>query len=134
MSDSARETGTTLDVKFNADGLVPAIVQDAETGDILMMAWMNEQAIQHTLECGNATFYSRSRQKMWVKGESSGHTQKVVDMRIDCDQDTILMRVKSSGPACHVGYKTCFYRSLTSPTELKIVEEKAFDPDKVYNK
>ncbi len=132
MSGKERETGTAVDFNFNAEGLVPAIVQDAASGDVLMMAWMNDQAIRHTLETGKATFYSRSRGKMWVKGESSGHTQKVVELRVDCDQDTILMRVESAGPACHVGYQSCFYRALKSPSELKFVQEPVFDPDKVY--
>ena len=134
MSASEREIGTRIDIRFNAEGLVPAIVQDAAGGQVLMMAWMNEAAIRHTLESGNATFYSRSRKKMWVKGESSGHTQKVIELRIDCDQDTILMRVESAGPACHVGYQTCFYRAIETPTTLKFVEEKVFDPEKVYGK
>lgn len=128
------ETGTKLAVKFNADGLVPAIVQDAHSGAVLMLAWMNAEAIAHTLATGKATFYSRSRKKMWVKGESSGHVQKVVELRIDCDQDTLLVRVEPAGPACHAGYPTCFYRSLTAPGSdpLKFVEQRAFDPDKVY--
>lgn len=127
------ETGTKLAVKFNADGLVPAIVQDAATGAVMMMAWMNDEAIRHTLESGKATFYSRSRKKMWVKGESSGHVQKVVEMRIDCDQDVLLVRVTPAGPACHVGYPTCFYRALTAGSdELKFVEQRVFDPEKVY--
>ncbi len=132
MSAKECEVGMQLDVKFNEDGLVPAIVQDAATGDVLMMAWMNDAAIKHTMECGNATFYSRSRKKMWVKGESSGHTQKVIDLRVDCDQDTVLMRVESAGPACHVGYQTCFYRALESADSLKFVEERVFDPADVY--
>jgi phosphoribosyl-AMP cyclohydrolase len=127
------ETGSTLQVRFNDQGLVPAIVQDVDTGDILMMAWMNQAALDSTIEKGLATFYSRSRDKMWVKGESSGHTQQVVDLRVDCDQDTVLLRVKSNGPACHVGYKSCFYRSYNKDAgELKTVEQPAFDPDKVY--
>ena len=128
------EIGTKPQIKYNDDGLVPAIVQDAESGTILMMAWMNEAAVHHTLECGNATFYSRSRQKMWVKGESSGHTQKVIELLVDCDQDAIVLRVESHGPACHVGYKTCFYRALSPETkEYVFTEELAFNPDDVYN-
>ncbi|MEM6853742.1 MAG: phosphoribosyl-AMP cyclohydrolase, partial [Planctomycetota bacterium] len=110
MSDPARETGTTLDIKYDANGLVPAIVQDHQSGEILMMGWMNEGALQQTLETKLASFYSRSRQKFWVKGESSGHTQEVLEVRTDCDQDVVILKVKSNGPCCHVGYRSCFYR------------------------
>ncbi len=132
MSDPARETGSTLDPKFNADGLVPAIVQDHSTNEVLMMGWMNRAALDQTLATGLATFYSRSRGKMWVKGESSGNTQEVVEARIDCDQDTVLLRCKSRGPCCHVGYRSCFYREITGPGELSTVEDKAYDPAAVY--
>lgn len=132
MSDPTRETGTTLDIKFDDKGLVPAIVQDHETGQILMMGWMNEGALQQTLETKLASFYSRSRQKFWVKGESSGHTQEVLEVRTDCDQDVVILKVKSNGPCCHVGYQSCFYRKITGPDTLETVEEKAFDPDAVY--
>lgn len=137
MSDSARETGTTLDIKFNDQGLVPAIVQDAQTGEVLMMGWMNQAALDQTLATRKATFYSRSRNKMWVKGEESGHIQEVLEARIDCDQDVVLLRCKSHGPACHVGYHTCFFRAATETKAdggLKIVEKRAFDPKKVYAK
>ncbi|MEX0654908.1 MAG: phosphoribosyl-AMP cyclohydrolase [Phycisphaeraceae bacterium] len=134
MSDTARETSTTLDIKFNDQGLVPAIVQNVDTGEILMMGWMNDAALQQTLKTRKATFYSRSRNKMWVKGESSGHTQEVVDARVDCDQDVILLKCKSHGPACHVGYHTCFYRRADANGNLDVVEEKTFDPDAVYHK
>lgn len=134
MSDKQRETGTTLNVKYNEQGLVPAIVQDVDTGEMLMMGWMNAAALRQTLETRRATFYSRSRDKMWVKGESSGHIQEVVEARIDCDQDTVLLRCKSHGPCCHVGYKTCFYRALVpgSTTDMQVVEQKVFDPETVY--
>lgn len=133
MSDSQRETGLKLDVKFDSDGLVPAIVQDADSGEVLMMAWMNEAALRNTLEQRKATFYSRSRGKMWVKGESSGHVQEVIEARVDCDQDVVLLRCKSHGPTCHVGYHTCFYRAIDNPQgEMKLVEDKVFDPEQVY--
>ncbi len=128
------EIGTRPKIKYNEQGLVPAIVQDADTGQVLMMAWMNDQAVQHTLETGKATFFSRSRNKIWVKGESSGHVQRVVEARVDCDQDTILLRVKSGGPACHVGYQTCFYRAFKQPGEFTFVEKQVFDPAAVYKK
>ena len=100
-----------------------------------MVAWMNEEALAGTLEKGKAMFYSRSRGKIWVKGESSGHVQRVVEVRVDCDQDVVLVRVKSDGPACHVGYQSCFYRAVESMEgDMKFVEEKVFDPDEVYGK
>lgn len=134
MSDHDRELGTKLDVKFNDQGLVAAIVQDAATGQVLMMGWMNDAALKQTLATKKATFYSRSRNKMWVKGEESGHVQEVLDARVDCDQDVVLLRCKSHGPACHVGYQTCFYRSADASGNLKVVEQRVFDPAKVYRK
>ena len=132
MSDPQRETGNTLDIKFDDRGLVPAIVQDHTDGRILMMGWMNRAALDQTLATKLATFYSRSRDKMWVKGESSGHTQEVLEARVDCDQDVVLLKVKSNGPCCHVGYTSCFYRSITGPETLETVESKAYDPSAVY--
>jgi len=132
MSDTHRETSVTLDAKFDDKGLIPAIVQDHESGDVLMVGWMNEAALKQTLETNKATFYSRSRQKMWVKGESSGHVQEVIDARIDCDQDVILLRCKPHGPCCHVGYQSCFYRSVDADGNLTVNAEKVFDPEKVY--
>lgn len=98
------------EIKFSADGLVPAIAQDAETGRVLMMAWMNEEAVKQTIESGFAHYYSRSRKKQWQKGESSGHVQKIVDMFLDCDGDTLLLIVEQTGPACHTNRHSCFYR------------------------
>lgn len=132
MGDTARETTNKLDIKFDDKGLVPAIVQDIDTGEVLMMAWMNEAALKQTLEMKKATFYSRSRDKMWIKGESSGHVQEVVEARVDCDQDLVLLKCKSHGPCCHVGYNSCFYRRADADGTLTIVEEKVFDPAKVY--
>lgn len=132
MADLKRETGTTLNIKFNEQGLVPAIVQDVQSGDILMVGWMNQAALRQTLETKQATFYSRSRNKMWVKGETSGHIQEVVEARVDCDQDVVLLRCKSHGPCCHVGYQSCFYRSIEDADRLATVESKVFDPEKVY--
>ena len=134
MAEPDRETGDQLQLKLNEQGLVPAIVQDADTGAVLMMAWMNEDALQQTLQNLKATFYSRSRDKTWVKGESSGHVMEVLDARVDCDQDTVLLRCKAHGPACHVGYQSCFYRSADDSGRLSFVEEKVFDPDAVYKK
>lgn len=102
----------TLGARFDASGLIPAIAQDAKSGDVLMLAWMNAEALRLTLETGRATYWSRSRQALWVKGETSGHTQHVVEARIDCDQDAVLLRVEQTGPACHTGERSCFYRAI----------------------
>jgi phosphoribosyl-AMP cyclohydrolase len=134
MSDIARETGLALDVKFNEQGLVPAIVQDHRTMQVLMVGWMNQAALRQTLDTRKATFYSRSRNKMWVKGEESGHVQEVVEARVDCDQDVVLLLCKSHGPACHVGYHTCFYRAGDGGDKLKLVEKRVIDPKTVYKK
>lgn len=100
-------------LKYNADGLIPAIAQDHATGEVLMMAWMNAESLQRTLETGLATYWSRSRQEFWVKGLTSGHTQKVRTISVDCDQDTILLKVEQTGAACHENYRSCFFRDLT---------------------
>lgn len=95
--------------KFNAQGLIPAIVQDADSGQVLMMAWMNANSLALTLQSGETHFWSRSRQALWHKGETSGNTQAVVNIRLDCDQDTLLVRVRPAGPACHTGATSCFF-------------------------
>ena len=137
------EEGVTLAPKFDKDGLLPAIAQDAETGDVLMLAYMNAKALALTIETGEAHYWSRSRQEIWRKGATSGNTQQVVDLRVDCDQDTILMLVRQKGSkaCCHVGYKSCFFRAIptgTAPSpELKMEyreDEKAYDPEEVYSK
>jgi phosphoribosyl-AMP cyclohydrolase/phosphoribosyl-ATP pyrophosphohydrolase/phosphoribosyl-AMP cyclohydrolase len=102
------------DLTYNDAGLIPCIVQDAQTGDVLMMAWMNEESIRRTLDEQTTWFWSRSRNKFWHKGEESGNVQKLIDLRYDCDQDTLLAIVKPAGPACHTGEQTCFYRSFFS--------------------
>lgn len=131
MAQETVETTDKVAIRFNADGLVPAIVQDADSGQVLMMAWMNDEALRRTLETRKATFYSRSRAKVWVKGESSGHVQQVMQVLVDCDQDALLVRCKSHGPACHAGYQTCFYRA-NDGSHLSVVEPQVFDPAKVY--
>jgi len=114
------------------DGLVPAIVQDAETKEVLMMAYMNRESWEATLKTGKATYWSRSRQKLWLKGESSGNVQFVKAVFIDCDEDTVLLQVKQIGDAaCHTGYKSCFYRKLNGD-DFVIVGEEIFDPKEVY--
>jgi phosphoribosyl-AMP cyclohydrolase/phosphoribosyl-ATP pyrophosphohydrolase/phosphoribosyl-AMP cyclohydrolase len=100
------------EIKFDASGLIPAIVQDAETMDVLMLAYMNKESLLLTLEKGETVFWSRSRKELWHKGETSGNVQRVVEIRVDCDQDTLLLLVHPAGPACHTGNQTCFYRDL----------------------
>ena len=100
------------EIKYDANGLVPAIVQDVFTKDVLMMAWMNAESLQLTMETSEAVFWSRSRQEMWHKGATSGNVQKVVEVRVDCDADTLLVLVEPAGPACHTGEQTCFYRHM----------------------
>ena len=101
-------------IKFDASGLIPAVVQDAETKDVLMLAYMNKESLQLTMEKGETVFWSRSRKELWHKGATSGNVQQVVEIRVDCDQDTLLIRVHPAGPACHTGNQTCFYRDLQS--------------------
>lgn len=132
MSDTTRETTTTLDAKFDKQGLLPAIVQDIDTRQVLMMGWMNREALRQSLATRKATFFSRSRQEIWVKGQESGHVQEIVEARVDCDQDVVLLLCRSHGPACHVGYRTCFYRVADAAGGLNVVEDKVFDPDAVY--
>jgi phosphoribosyl-AMP cyclohydrolase len=122
------------ELTYNDQGLIPAIVQDHETGEVLMMAWMNKDSIRQTLEKGLTSFWSRSRQKYWVKGESSGHTQEVKEIRTDCDKDVLLIRAKQNGAACHLGYYSCFFRKLQEDGTLADEGEKVFDPDEVYKK
>ena len=115
-------------------GLLPAIVQDYETGDVLMLAYMNRESWLKTLETGRATFWSRSRNALWIKGETSGHVQLVREVMIDCDEDTILLKVEQSGgAACHTGYRSCFYRRLTDG-KVEVVGQKIFNPEDVYRK
>src|SRR5215813_12523650 len=119
MSSSPLEKHTTFTPQFDANGLIPAIAQDARSGEVLMFAWMNAESLRLTQETGNATYWSRSRQKLWRKGEESGHTQRVVEMRVDCDQDVVLLRVEQIGAACHTGARRCFYRQVLKDGALK---------------
>ena len=107
-----RETGSTLDPKYDANGLITAVVTDATSGDVLMIAHMNAQALAVTLKSGEATFWSRSRAQLWKKGETSGHVMKIVEIRIDCDQDAVWIKASPTGPACHTGEPSCFYRRI----------------------
>ncbi len=121
-------------LKFNADGLIPAIVQDQSNGRVLMMAWMNRSSLEKTLETGLTHFWSRSRQKYWMKGESSGHVQRVRDVAFDCDGDTLLIQVEQVGAACHEGYRSCFFRSVREAGTVEVVESQLETPEQIYGK
>ena len=120
-------------LKFNEQGLIPVIIQEEGTGRVLMMAWMNADSIRDTIKKGKTHFWSRSRQKYWMKGESSGNTQQVKDMAYDCDADTLLVQVEQIGAACHEGYKSCFFTSVKEG-ETEITEERLIDPEEMYGK
>lgn len=111
---------TTL--KYDANGLIPAIAQEQATGEVLMMAWMNADAVARTLETGRVTYWSRSRQAFWVKGETSGHTQRLIEMRVDCDRDCLLLMVAQEGPACHTNRRSCFYTAVRGGAEVEIMK------------
>ncbi len=116
------------------NGIVPAIAQDVETGEVLMLAWMNQEAFEETLQTGRACYYSRSRQRLWRKGEESGHVQDVESVHVDCDADTVLLKVRQrGGAACHEGYKSCFFRRVDGG-QVQVVGERVFDPSVVYGK
>lgn len=133
MSDSASDACQGPDFT-RGGGLLPAIAQDAETGDVLMLAYMNQESYEETVRTGRAVYYSRSRKKLWRKGEESGNVQIVKGIFVDCDQDTILLKVEQvGGAACHVGYRSCFYRQVT-PEGLSVVGQRVFDPKDVYGK
>ena len=122
-------------LKPNAEGLIPAIIQEQSTGRVLMMAWMNRASLEKTLATGKTHFWSRSRQRFWMKGETSGHTQQVKEVALDCDGDTLLIQVDQIGAACHEGYRSCFYRSVReSGTAVAITEPRLEDPDRIYGK
>ena len=122
-------------LKFNANGLIPAIVQEQSTGRVLMMAWMNRASLESTIATGKTHFWSRSRQKFWMKGESSGHTQQVKDVAFDCDGDTLLIQVEQIGAACHEGYRSCFFRSVEAGgAGFKITEPQLETPEQIYGK
>lgn len=118
-------------LKFDEKGLIPCIAQDSETGEVLMFAFMNRESVAKSLETRIATYWSRSRGKLWVKGESSGHTQEIREIWFDCDKDCLLMKIKQNVAACHTGYRSCFFHQYDGK-EIKEIGQKAFDPDKVY--
>jgi len=117
LSGSQQDETVELRPKFDADGLIAAIAQDADTGDVLMLAWMNADALQQTIETGRAVYWSRSRKSLWRKGDTSGHEQQIIEIRVDCDQDAVLLKVRQTGAACHTGRRSCFYR-VASPGGL----------------
>ena len=122
-----------MPIRFKTD-LIPAVVQDRTSGEVLMVGYMNQAAYRKTAETGRVTFYSRSRRKLWTKGESSGHWLKVREIRIDCDEDTLLALVDPQGPGtCHLGYRSCFFRKMT-PEGAEVIAPRVFDPEKVYQK
>ena len=121
-------------LQFDRDGLIPAVAQQHDTGEVLMLAWMNREAFEETLRTGRAVYFSRSRDRLWRKGEESGHVQEVVEVYIDCDADTVLLKVRQvGGAACHEGYKSCFFRRLDGG-ELTVVAQRVFDPASVYGR
>jgi len=137
------ELGTLLQPKFGPDGLIPCITVDHASNEVLMFAFMNAESLAHTIRTGRAAYWSRSRGKLWVKGEESGHVLKVVDIYVDCDQDVLLLKVENAGAgACHNGYRSCFYRKLApgadpdskGPLRLVFTADRTFDPKKVYGK
>lgn len=130
------EEGTEFIPKFDDNGLITAIAQDSQTGQILMVAYMNRQALEATIQTGFGTYFSRSRQKLWQKGEESGHVQKVEQILVDCDQDCLILKVRVDAGQCHVGYRSCFYRALNNDTnkKLKFIGERTYDPKKIYDK
>lgn len=121
-------------IKWNSDGLVPAIVQDVENGDVLMMAWMDSSALRKTIETGQTYFYSRSRKSEWHKGGTSGHVQHVESIHLDCDADVVLIKARQIGGACHEGYRSCFFRQLTEDGRLTITSRPVFDAGSVYER
>jgi phosphoribosyl-AMP cyclohydrolase len=130
------EEGAALTPKFDADGLVTCVTTDARSGEVLMVVHMNAEALARTIASGEAWYYSRSRRALWKKGETSGHTQRVIEMRIDCDQDAVLIKVEQAGGACHTGRRSCFYRAVpigaAGAVTLEFRDDRMFDPKTVY--
>lgn len=133
----AVENGLTFSPKFDEHGLIVAIAQDADTNEVLMVAYMNEESLRQTLEIGEAVYFSRSRQQLWHKGATSGHTQVVEKILTDCDQDALVLKVRQHGPGCcHAGYRSCFYRNIQEPSNPvalgQEIENQSYNPDEVY--
>jgi phosphoribosyl-AMP cyclohydrolase len=136
VTKKIREESLEFIPKFDDKGLIPAIAQDSETGQILMVAYMNREALELTIKTGYATYFSRSRKKLWKKGQESGHVQKVEQILVDCDQDCLVLKVLVDAGQCHVGYQSCFYRASKKGTteKLEFIAEKVYDPKEVYKK
>ncbi|MEZ6135190.1 MAG: phosphoribosyl-AMP cyclohydrolase [Pirellulaceae bacterium] len=132
MSSSEQIPNFAIGSTSAGGGVLPAIAQDAQSGQVLMLAWMNEAAWRETLQSGRAVYYSRSRQKLWRKGEESGHVQQVVEIRVDCDADTILLKVNQTGAACHEGYASCFFRRIDAEGHAQVVDQQLKTPDQIY--
>ena len=130
------EEGLQFNPKFDSNGLITAVAQDVGTGQVLMVAFMNQAALDLTIQTGYATYFSRSRQRLWKKGEQSGHLQKVERILVDCDQDCLVLKVAVDAGQCHVGYRSCFYRALKKGTgeELEFIAEKVYNPEETYRK
>jgi phosphoribosyl-AMP cyclohydrolase len=135
-TDKDIEEGVEFIPKFDDNGLITAIAQDSQTGQILMVAYMNQEALETTIQTGYGTYFSRSRQKLWKKGEESGHVQKVDQILVDCDQDCLILKVTVDAGQCHVGYRSCFYRALKDKTDKKLdfIGDLTYDPKKIYDK
>ncbi len=135
-TDKNIEKGLEFTPKFDSNGLITAIAQDAKTDQVLMVAYMNAEALDLTIQTGTATYFSRSRKKLWKKGEESGHIQKVEQILVDCDQDCLILKVNVDEGQCHVGYQSCFYRALKkgSDNDLEFIAGKIYDPKEVYKK
>ncbi len=130
------EEGVEFIPKFDDNGLITAIAQDSQTGQVLMVAYMNQQALEITIQTGYGTYFSRSRQKLWKKGEESGHVQKVEQILVDCDQDCLILKVTVDAGQCHVGYRSCFYRALlkgNTNKNLEFIGDMTYDPKKIYD-
>ena len=135
MTENSSNSNETLWPNFDSGGgLLPAIAQDAVSGEVLMLAWMNAEAFRETLATGRAVYFSRSRQRLWRKGEESGHFQNVQGIYLDCDADTILLKVSQTGAACHEGYPTCFFRQLRADGIFEIVQTRLKSPQEIYGK
>lgn len=135
-SNKEIEENVEFTPKFDANGLIPAIAQDAATGQILMVAYMNREALDRTIQTRRATYYSRSRKALWKKGEESGHAQQVEQILVDCDQDCLILKVNVDAGQCHVGYQSCFYRAVKdgADNKLEFIAEKVYDPKEAYKK
>ncbi|MEJ2059082.1 MAG: phosphoribosyl-AMP cyclohydrolase [Gammaproteobacteria bacterium] len=138
MSEQSNQAGTVAweafreRIKFDDQGLIPAIAQQHDTGEVLMMAWMNRESLDETLDTGRVCYWSRSRGRLWRKGETSGQVQRLVELRVDCDADTLLLLVDQTGPACHTGRRSCFYHAVRDG-QVEIISEPLIDPDELYS-